>query len=215
METSTRDLLGREAPDGDLAIEFLHTKFGSVDGPPGGPMPLNEYDDLLGWGRRFETIGADDERRLRRTARVDPDASRAAFERAIEFRTALDSVLRSLIDGDRPSPTALAILRTNETDGLAAARLVPRDGRFDWTWGSEAGLRRPLWPVVHDAIELMTAGPLDRVKACDRCQYLFIDRSKNRSRRWCSMAACGTAVKMQRYVARRAAKRGTAADPAP
>ena len=207
METHTDERLGHGAADGDLAIEFLHTKFGAVDGPPGGPMPLNEYDDLLGWGRRFGTIGAEDERRLRRIARLDPDAGRAAFERALEFRAALDTVLRSLIDEDQPPPSALAILRTNETDALAAARLVPIDGRFDWIWGSEAGTGRPLWPVVHDAIELMTTGPLGRVKACDRCQYLFIDRSKNRSRRWCSMAACGTAEKMLRYTARRAAKR--------
>jgi predicted RNA-binding Zn ribbon-like protein len=36
---------------------------------------------------------------------------------------------------------------------------------------------------------------------------LFIDRSKNRSRRWCSMEDCGTDQKIRRYLARRAAAR--------
>jgi predicted RNA-binding Zn ribbon-like protein len=36
---------------------------------------------------------------------------------------------------------------------------------------------------------------------------LFLDRSKNGSRRWCSMDDCGTDLKKRRYVATRAARR--------
>ena len=68
--------------------------------------------------------------------------------------------------------------------------------------------------MVHDATRLLIDGPLDRLKACDGCNYLFIDESKNRSRRWCDMTTCGTAEKMRRYVARRAAKRATATNSA-
>jgi predicted RNA-binding Zn ribbon-like protein len=52
-------------------------------------------------------------------------------------------------------------------------------------------------------VELLTAGPLDRLKLCGGCRWLFLDRSKNRSRRWCSMEHCGTAAKMRRYTGRR------------
>jgi predicted RNA-binding Zn ribbon-like protein len=104
--------------------------------------------------------------------------------------------------GRRPPPG-----RSVTLEALAAARLIESGGAFRWTWDADADLERPIWPIVHAAIELLTAGPLDRVKACALCQYLFIDRSKNRSRRWCSMAACGTTEKMRRYTARRAAKR--------
>jgi predicted RNA-binding Zn ribbon-like protein len=203
MET----LAAPPAPDAgsDLAIEFLHTRFGAVDGPP-GPMPLNSYDDLLAWGIKFGVLSAEDARRLRHAERRVPEAARAAYGRAIEFRAALDAVLRSPLHGRQASPADLAVLRTNEADALAAALLVPTDGGFRWTWGSESA-DRPLWPVVHAAIELLTTGPLDRVKACALCQFLFIDRSKNRSRRWCSMAACGTTEKMRRYTERRAARR--------
>jgi predicted RNA-binding Zn ribbon-like protein len=64
-----------------------------------------------------------------------------------------------------------------------------------------------LWPVAYAATELLTSGPLGRVKNCAGCNWLFVDESKNRSRRWCSMEECGTHAKMRRYVARRAAKR--------
>jgi predicted RNA-binding Zn ribbon-like protein len=43
------------------------------------------------------------------------------------------------------------------------------------------------------------------VKLCAQCSWLFVDRSRNGSRRWCSMGECGAQVKMRRY---RAARRG-------
>jgi predicted RNA-binding Zn ribbon-like protein len=61
--------------------------------------------------------------------------------------------------------------------------------------------------VVHAAVELLTAGRLDRVKGCGTCRFLFLDESRNRSRRWCSMEDCGTAEKIRRYVTRRAEAR--------
>ncbi|MFS0885996.1 CGNR zinc finger domain-containing protein [Aeromicrobium sp. 179-A 4D2 NHS] len=48
---------------------------------------------------------------------------------------------------------------------------------------------------------------LGRVKRCGRCPWLFVDRSKNASRRWCDMNDCGRAEKIERYVARRAERR--------
>jgi predicted RNA-binding Zn ribbon-like protein len=64
--------------------------------------------------------------------------------------------------------------------------------------------------VARSAIDLLTAGPLDRVKVCASevgCVGLFLDTSKNRSRRWCSMQTCGVELKVQRQNARRRAAR--------
>ena len=60
-------------------------------------------------------------------------------------------------------------------------------------------------PVAYAAWDLLISGPLDRVKRCHACPWLYLDQSKNGSRRWCSMEDCGKAVKMSRYVAKRAA----------
>jgi predicted RNA-binding Zn ribbon-like protein len=47
-------------------------------------------------------------------------------------------------------------------------------------------------------VELLTSDEVGRVKQCDRCDWLFLDKSRNRKRRWCSMSACGNRVKMAR-----------------
>ena len=55
--------------------------------------------------------------------------------------------------------------------------------------------------------ELLTSPQLSRLKKCAGCPWVFLDQSKNLSRRWCAMDDCGTHEKILRYVARRAARR--------
>jgi predicted RNA-binding Zn ribbon-like protein len=68
------------------------------------------------------------------------------------------------------------------------------------------GLGRPWWPVAQAAIDLLRSDRLPRLKGCARCSWLFLDQTKNRSRRWCSMADCGTAEKLRRRAAARVAQ---------
>ncbi|HEX9893907.1 MAG TPA: CGNR zinc finger domain-containing protein [Gemmatimonadales bacterium] len=49
------------------------------------------------------------------------------------------------------------------------------------------------------AAALLTSEAMGRVKACPACGWFFRDASKNRSRRWCSMATCGASAKARRY----------------
>ena len=90
------------------------------------------------------------------------------------------------------------------------AQLVRIDDAYEWRWADD-DLARPLWSVIHEAMRLLTDGPLDRVKGCANCRFHFLDLSKNRSRRWCSMDDCGTEDKMRKYVARRASARSASA----
>ena len=95
----------------------------------------------------------------------------------------------------------------------ALARLVQRAGAaverarvgedFVLAWDGDH-LERPLWPLAVAGLDLLRSGPLDRLKACEDCPWLFLDASRNRSRRWCSMDDCGSRSKMRRYRARRA-----------
>ena len=115
--------------------------------------------------------------------------------------------------GTEPASSDLAIIQAAYASAMAAARLVRTGPGFGWQWDRHE-LDRPWWPVVRSAIDLLTTGPLDRVKVCASevgCAGLFLDTSKNRSRRWCSMQACGVDVKIQRQnQRRRAARTGTA-----
>jgi predicted RNA-binding Zn ribbon-like protein len=119
------------------------------------------------------------------------------------------SLFVALAEGQPPAPEALDALRTAEADGLASGRLVASSGGYAWTWTADPGLERPLRQIVHAAVDLLTTGPLDRLKTCPGCGYAFVDETKNGSRRWCAMEDCGTDEKMRRFVARRAERRSS------
>lgn len=203
----TPEQRARGPANGFLAIEFQHTETGLSANLPDGPRPLNDYGDLLAWARSLGAVSELEARRLRNEARRDPVGAAETFARALRIRETLDEVFRAIALGRQPMSGSTSDLARDEAEALARGELVRGDDSFGWSWAHDKGLGRPLWPVIHDATGLLIDGPLERVKACDGCRYLFIDESKNRSRRWCDMATCGTAEKMRRYVKRRAAKR--------
>ena len=53
--------------------------------------------------------------------------------------------------------------------------------------------------IVASAQSLLSSKEVARVKECPNCGWLFLDTSKNQSRRWCSMNTCGVHDKMRRY----------------
>jgi predicted RNA-binding Zn ribbon-like protein len=108
-------------------------------------------------------------------------------------RAAIDAVLRPLATGAAPAARDLRALAALERAALAHATLTPGGWRF----------ADPLPAVVHAAAELVVHGPVERLKTCGNCPWLFLDHSRNASRRWCSMEGCGTEVKIRRLTDRR------------
>jgi predicted RNA-binding Zn ribbon-like protein len=68
----------------------------------------------------------------------------------------------------------------------------------------EHSARRPsfLAGMLQSAVELAFSPSLERVKICPACGWLFIDRTRNRSKRWCITALCGNRSKMHRHYRR-------------
>jgi predicted RNA-binding Zn ribbon-like protein len=191
---------------GSLALDFVNTRGGRPT-PSAEDEVLHDYDGLVAWGRHVGMLTEAEARRLLRRARRDPDEAQRAYQRAVHLRGYLYELFRAVAAGRPPPRRCTAALRGDEAEALGRAQLVRGDDGFRWSWARDDDLARPLRPVVHAAVALLTAGPLQRVKRCDGCRWLFIDGSRNRSRRWCAMEDCGTAEKVRRYLARRAAAR--------
>ena len=84
--------------------------------------------------------------------------------------------------------------------------MIRDEGTFTWGWDEQdEGLDRMLWPVVHAAAELLMTPDRQWLKACqgEDCDRLFLDLSRNHSRRWCEMQHCGMLVKSRRHYAKK------------
>jgi predicted RNA-binding Zn ribbon-like protein len=196
---------------GHPALDFVNTLGGASFLPPDEwPEHLRRYRDLLTFGVRTGTISEETAAALDRIARKDPSEADAALAAALELRSLIDHAFRPLAAGSPPGDNVLRALRNADGTALRRAALVPGDAGYRWSWGHSRELEAPLWPLAHGAVELLTSPDLEQVKLCKRCRWLFLDVSKNHSRRWCSMEGCGTDAKKERYTERRRAKRAQA-----
>ncbi len=179
-----------------------------IDPPSPADELLDSYEDLVVWCVRLGVIAESDGEALISASRADENAARRALRRAKQLRELVYAIFRPLAEGGEPPDELLDELRDAERSALASARLTPADGAMRWTWPPARELADPLRPITHAAVELLTSGPLDHLKVCGNCRWLFLDQSRNHSRRWCSMDECGTQMKQRRFVERRRLSRG-------
>jgi len=192
---------------GRVGVDFVNTQDGPADAEPTFEC-LQSYEDLVAWAHHVGLIGTRGAGLLLRKAREHPRRAQALHRRALQTRDSLYEVLHATAQGRRAPTAHLERIREAERDALSHGRLEgSSEGGFTWRWTAKDDLGRVLWPVVHDAATLLTSPELERLKACAACRWLFVDNSRNRQRRWCTMEVCGTHEKMRRYIARRAAGR--------
>ena len=212
---------------GALCLEFANT----LDDRP-SPSPnesLESYADLLAFARQTGCLSEAHLARLSTESARRPAAAAAALARAVALREVIYRLFLALAEG-RPAPlTDLEELNGVLGEALAQARVAEAEGveggtgqiraaagaaRFAWTWADRPlSLELPLWPVVRSAAEFLTSADLPALRVCasESCAWLFLDTSRNGSRRWCSMRTCGNRAKARRHHARVRASRATAA----
>ena len=170
------------------------------------------YPQMLEWVRAAGGLSPADVAALESAAVADPVGAAEEVRRVVALLGSAFAVFHGLATRGGADEAELAAVQAVHADALAHGRLERTGPAFRWTW--EHDIRLPRWLVAHSAIELVTGGPLGRVKVCaseDGCNYLFVDTSKNNSRRWCSMADCGNTAKARRLTEKRRASRTTGA----
>ena len=199
---------------GHAALDYVNTLAGPLDGPPAPhDEHLRGYEDVAVLTWRVGLIDEPACERLLHREQRRPDESAAVFRNALELRSLVDEIFRPLARGRQPSARVLARLAEAERQALEHATLERDGGRYSWTWRTDRALDAPLWLLTDAAVDLLRTGPLERLSVCHGCRWLYLDEIKNASRRWCSMADCGTTSKKRRYVERRRARRAASARP--
>jgi predicted RNA-binding Zn ribbon-like protein len=194
---------------GDPFVDFVNTVDDRLDVTPHDRM--NDYDDLLAWCDQARLMDTESLAALHDLARRDPPTAARALDRARRLREAVYRILLAAIGDRSPTRKDLGTVTTLARQAGAHARLDHRDGEFEW--GLDAAspdLRLPLWVLARSAVSLLTSEPLEHVRQCadETCGWLFLDRSRNHSRRWCDMTVCGNRAKARRNYARHKARRG-------
>lgn len=196
---------------GNLSLDFVNT----VSHWRAGEWEehLAGYADLLAWGEEAarqhgDGLTAAQAAALQQQAMADPPAAARVYKQATELRELLHRIFFATTQDQSPTATDLAAFNQMLGAALAQRQLVAGADDFTWGWRDEPVLERVVWPLLLSAADLLVSGDLGLVHECedeDGCGWLFVDRTRTRRRRWCSMADCGNKAKVKSFRQRRKA----------
>jgi predicted RNA-binding Zn ribbon-like protein len=189
---------------GNLSLDLANSLEWHASDNPVEHMP--DYVSLISWGEAAGILTEERAAQLRNLAMQTPDEATEAYGRAITLREVVFRIFSHVYHQEEIKAGDMQALNALLSQSLLHLELVSSGEGFDWIWsGDSQDFDQIIWPVARQAAELLTSDQLNRVRVCedDRgCGYLFIDTTRNHSRRWCSMESCGNRAKARRHYAR-------------
>jgi predicted RNA-binding Zn ribbon-like protein len=191
---------------GSLSLDFANTVGGSREGRP--KEGLNNYGDLVSWAQQAGIVSEERARRLRLAAEKEPNRASAVLALAKELRETIYRLWMARVRGTPPVQADVGTFNRALGKALEHRQLVSGNNRLELGWVEDEALDSILWPVVQSAAELLSSAEAERVRVCEaiyteNCSWLFLDLSRNRSRRWCDMKSCGNRAKARRHYHRK------------
>jgi len=200
-----------EFTGGELCLDFVNTVAHRTDAKRRRDG-LVSFGDLLEWSRQAGTISAADHAVLKRAADRSPVAARRTLARAVALREAIYTAMSSHCAGrwvPRSASDAISREAAIAASHRHIATIAGNGSGFAWSWdATHARLDRTIWPLAWSAADLVTSARVNRVRECalETCGWLFVDTSRNQTRRWCDMRVCGNRAKVRRFYQRRQVK---------
>lgn len=160
---------------------------------------LVHYSDLVGWGTKAGILSAAQTSQLQKKAKQNRAESEKALQMARALRELLYRLFSSTAKGLEPNKKDMETFITTYGEAISKGHFTKEGNSYTTVWNVDQGFDALLWPIIDSAGELLLSEELSQVKECPGCGWLFLDTSKNQSRRWCSMNTCGARDKMRRY----------------
>ncbi len=190
-----------------MCLDFCNTLHDRASAPR---ELLTSYDKLLLWGQQAHILTEDEAHLLNKEAQHHKKEAAAVLQQAIDLREAIFRLLLANLQGFSPDEADLGIFNAAFSHTMAQSCIVPREHGFERNWlPKKRALDWPLWSIVRATADLLTTEDLEDVRICasDTCSWLFLDTSKNHTRRWCDMKSCGNRAKARKHYSQK--KRST------
>ncbi|HUA92705.1 MAG TPA: CGNR zinc finger domain-containing protein [Terracidiphilus sp.] len=163
---------------------------------------LESYGDLTGFLDQSHLLSDRQAHELLR--RTGAKAAERVLRESRTLREALAEAIYAGLDGREPASAAVKTMERFFKAARDRQQLVPSESGFRWEFGGlESEPQFPLLLLSRAAADLVLSDRLQEVRACGNpeCRWLFLDTSKNHTRRWCDMKICGNRMKARRFKA--------------
>ena len=167
---------------------------------------LSGYSDLIFFTRDSKVISPQLARQILEISAATPNPRAEVFQTAINLREAIYQVFAAVASSREPKRKDVKRIEALASLAMTHRQLVADGSEYRWEWKSDKGglTWYVLWPIAASAADLLTSDRAARVRECGAktCAWLFLDESRNHSRRWCDMSVCGNRQKARRHYAR-------------
>ncbi len=156
---------------------------------------LTNYADARRFGEASGLLSPAEARRLQ-------GAATAEMRRLRDLRSRLERIFRAVVESHSPSREDLDALARDAAAAAAMTVISRSNDHYTRTIDSaRAGHTTLRLRIIDAAIALLTVPPepLKRIKACPACGWFFRDETRSATRKWCSMAMCGSPAKSRSY----------------
>ena len=186
----------------DMCLDFVNTLAYRGSSPS---ESLHTFVDLLKWSSDAGMVPRQLAHQILEWSEKHPKRAADAFNEAIALREVIYRVFHAVASGADPGEEDLDLL--NRALGGAPLRTAIRRTAEGFGWQieeSKPSATSILAPVLWSVGDLLVGPQLAKLRECsnDKCLWLFLDDSKNGTRRWCSMQACGNRAKAHRHYLR-------------
>lgn len=192
--------------EGKLCLDFVNTVDWRNSKTRKKEM-LHDFSALISWSKQNGILEDKTAQILFKKALKQPNKAKQVYEKTIELRELLYRIFSSMVTTDQAPSHDLSIFNKYLADSMGkSCCLIPSANGFAWSFCSETdSMDLFLDPIIKSAADLLVSPHLKRVKQCadDACGWLFMDKSRNSSRRWCSMKDCGNRAKAHRHYLRK------------
>jgi predicted RNA-binding Zn ribbon-like protein len=200
LDTSKFYLVGN-----NLSVDFVNTRICEN----GAPKELLEsFEDLIAWAVRANLSDLSQAKALLQDWSGRPKAARV-LKLALDFRETLREMILSVERGAAIKPAVIESINLIMKEENGYAEIVRTEEGFEKHFRADfSDPERLLAPIAEAAVDLLCYGNLAYLKKCEGpdCVLYFYDTTKNHSRRWCSMAACGNRAKAAAFYQKRSKK---------
>jgi predicted RNA-binding Zn ribbon-like protein len=194
MERSIKTL---SLDGGCLSFNFLNTVYSRKDDILYDY--LKSYDDLLEWCKKANAFRDQRIKKLHQYAAQDPKTASKILLRIVKAREAMFDVFSNLHHHQHMDAESMNRFNKEMSQALMHLQFIIKEDDMAITWPSVVSLEEPLWLIMKSAFDVWTSEDPLRIKECPGCGYIFLDKTKNNGRRWCSMKTCGSNDKSLRY----------------
>ena len=190
---------------GRLCFNFINTVYSRLEQPM--EEYLTSYEDLLVWCKKADKLDEHRIKILRNTMETHADLAAVNLQELIAIREMLYNLFLPITNGKLPSEPIQEKFNHHLKEALIRMRLhVTADSTHIQFDSDPISLKEPAWPILKSAFDVLKKHEFSRIKTCGGCGWIFFDESKNNSRKWCDMQACGSQAKMRRYNKRKQQK---------